>query len=213
MVLVAIMVLMIVIGIKRGFVRSFFKCTKMLIVIILTSIVGAFLTGICQEAFVNDMFEGKISTFIVDKALESEGEIDLDSLIEQLPPIAKSVVSMSMIQEYFDSTDGSTLEIAKKVGAKVERLVIRAVSKMAAYIIAFIATFIVCSIIILIIEKFCELPIISGVNKLLGLIWGLSGAYITVSVLVFFLSLFAGMDFIEGTIVSRLIYKIGLFTA
>ena len=100
--MLVIIALMIIIGIKRGFVKSFFKSTKMLIVILVTVLIGAILVAPCKENITNGMFEGKVSTLLVQEVEKSGAQLDADALKSELPATLVGLVPMDEVEEYLE---------------------------------------------------------------------------------------------------------------
>lgn len=211
-VIALLIVIMVLLGIKRGFIKSVFKSTKMLLVILVTFIIGSLVVSICKDAFVSGMFEGKISEKLVARVGESDENLDFEGIKDGLPQIVQNIVPMDEMEEHFSTLSGNNVEKAQNIGAKVEATLINVVSSIIGYATAFILSFIICSIAIFLIEKFFELPVLGFVNHLAGFLWGLASAYLAVSFFVCLVALFFGKEFIEGTIFTRTIYNFGLFT-
>lgn len=199
-------------GIKQGFIKSFFQYTKLTIVIIITMLLGAYLVGFCQEQFVAPRIEDKVSAVLVEKAESAGDSLKYEDLTSGLPSIVEKVLNARVFKSYFDSLKGSAVEVADKLGENIENVAISVISKIMAYFITFVLAYVLCTILIIFIERIFELPVLNGVNKILGSVWGLSHAYVFLSFAACVAMLLFGSDFVEGTIVTRLIYKIGLFT-
>ncbi len=202
----------VLLGIKQGFIKSFFQYTKLTIVIIITMLLGAYLVGFCQEQFVAPRLEDKVSAVLVEKAESAGDSLKYEDLTSGLPSIVKKVLNARVFKSYFESLKGSAVEVADKLGEKIENVAISVISKIMAYFITFVLAYVLCTILIIFIERIFDLPVLNGVNKFLGSIWGISHAYVFLSFAACFAMFLFGSDFIEGTIVTRLIYKIGLFT-
>ena len=199
-------------GIKQGFIKSFFQYTKLTIVIVLTVLLGSYLVGFCEEKLVAPRIEDKVSAALVQRAESAGDSLKYEDLTAGLPSIVKRVLNSGTFKNYFESLTGSATEVADKLGEKIENVAISILSKILAYFITFVLAYVLCTILIIFIERIFELPVLNGVNKILGSIWGLSHAYVFLSFAACVAMLLFGSDFVEGTIVTRLIYKIGLFT-
>ena len=204
--------LIVFLGVKRGFVKSFFKSTKIFFVILVTILIGSLVVSLCQNLFVNSWFEGTVSNRLVEKAESIEGELDFATIKDSVPAILTNFVSMDEIEKDFASLSGNKTEIAREIGKKIEGTVIDVVSNVIGYALAFVLSFIICTIAILIIEKVWEMPVLGWLNHLAGVLWGIASAYLWTSVAVCIIALIFGNEFVEGTYVTNLIYKIGLFT-
>lgn len=200
------------VGIKQGFIKSFFQYTKLTIVIVLTVLLGSFLVGFCQDYLVAPRIEDKVSEALVEKAESAGDSLEYEDLTAGLPSIVKSVLSAKGFESYFESLSGNSVEVADKLGEKIEGVAISVLSEILAYVITFVLAYVICSIAIIFVEKMFELPVLKGVNKFFGSIWGLSHAYLYLSFAACIAMLLFGSDFVEGTFVTRLIYRIGLFT-
>jgi hypothetical protein len=158
------------------------------------------------------MFEGTISQRLVEKVESIDGELDFDTVAEGIPVIVRKMIPMEEVEGYFLTLTGEKEDIALKLGDTIERVIIGIVSNVIGYVLAFVISFIVCSIVMFIIEKFCELPVLGWLNRIGGVLWGVANAYLVTSFIVLIVSFIFGADFINQTIVARIIYNIGLFT-
>ena len=211
-VIVALAALLVFLGIRRGFVKSFFKSTKIFFVILVTILIGSLVASLCQNWFVEGWFEGKVSSVLVEKVEEIDGEFTFEALTSGVPAIAKKLVPMDEIEEYYNTLSGNKVEIANEIGTKIENIAINVVSNVIGYVLAFVVAFIICTIAILIIENIWELPGLDWLNHAAGVLWGVANAYLVTSLVVCIVALIFGNAFIESTVVARIIYKIGLFT-
>ena len=211
-IMVLIIALLVILGIKRGLAKSFFKSTKIIFVILVTLLIGSLVVSLCQNLFVKNMFEGTISNRLVSYAEQSEGEFNFETVKEGIPAIVRNLVPMDEIEQKFSTLSGDKTENARVIGEQIEKIVIDVVSNVIGYVLAFIISFIICSIAIAIIVKVFELPVINWLNRLGGVFWGVANAYLTTSFLVCIIALIFGNDFVNGTVITKIIYYLGLFT-
>ena len=211
-IMVLIIALLVILGIKRGFVKSFFRSTKIVFVILVTVLIGAVFVSLCQNMFVNDMFEGKISDKLVAKAEKDSSNFGVEQISDELPTILINIIPMDEIESDLATMSGNVTEKAKMIGEKIEGTLISLVSNVFGYAIAFVVSFIICSVGIVILEKIFSLPVLSWLNRFGGVIWGFANAYLTTSFIVCIVALIFGNDFVNGTVVTKIIYYFGLFT-
>lgn len=209
---VAVVAIYVFIAVKQGFIKSFFKYMKMTIVIVLTIIIGANLVGVCEDYIVKDRFDGKIASVISSKLEQHVGDIDFSVVTDSIPDGVKGFLPMEKVENYFNSLEGDAKEVAQKIGQKIENTAIELISKIIAYIATFVIMYIACSLGILLLEKWVELPVFKGINKIFGCIWGLSHAYVFLSLAACVLMMVAKDSFIEATFIAELLCKYGLFT-
>ena len=199
-------------GYKRGFVKSFFQSTKLLLVILATFLIGSFVVALCQDAFVEPMIEGKITDKLVARAEQNEGEFGFEIVEDEIPTIVQNLIPMDNVEQYFETLSGDKTEVASAIGTRIEGVLINIVSNIVGYILSFIVAFTVLSVVIWLLDKFFNLPVLNVANRLAGIIWGVASAYLTTSTLVCIIALVFGNEFVIGTIVTKLIYYIGLFS-
>ncbi len=211
MAMAALVVLVMYISIKRGFIKSFLRATKLIFVIMMTSVLGGYLVGICEELFVIDMFRGKISPLLVEK-VQASGGFDFDALISGLPSVVQNVIPTQSLNDYCASLSGSAVDVAQKMGSAVEGFLIMIVAKIIAYAITFILSYILLSILIKLVDKVLDIQVFSVIDKVFSFVWGIANSYIYVSIAIFIVMLVFGRELIEGSYISRFIYKYGLFT-
>ena len=203
---------MVFLGVKRGFVKSFFKSTKIFFVIIVTILIGSLVVTLCQNLFVKSWFEGTISEKFVEKAANMPEISDFNDLKEEIPAFVQNLLPIEELEKDFADLSGNATDIARAMGEKVEGSLIGMVSSVIGYILAFVVSFIICTIAILIIEKIWEMPVLGWLNHIAGVLWGIASAYLWSSVAVFVIALIFGSEFVNGTALTRLVYNIGLFT-
>lgn len=212
LVMVAVAVLAICITVKRGFIKSFFAGTRMIIVVLVTILLGSSLTGFCRDLFVADMIDGKISSALVQRAEESGEQLDVDSMISSIPEPFSKLIPTDTVKEYFAQTEADGVEAAREVGKRMEDKLIDAISSIASYVAVFVITFLLCTVGVWVLDKIFKLPVLNSINKVLGFVLGTFDAYFYLSALACLAMLVLGADLVEGTLITRLIYKIGLFT-
>ena len=199
-------------SVKRGFVKSFLKSTKLIFVIIVTLLIGSLVVSVCQTAFVSGMFEGKISEKLVAQAEQSDGELTFETIKDGIPDIVENIVPMDEIEKDYAMLSGDKTEIANQVGEKIEGVLTVIVSNVIGYILAFVISFIICTVAIWLIGKFFEIPGLKWLNRLAGVLWGLASAYLTTSFVSCIVALIFGNGFIAETVITKFIYNIGLFS-
>ena len=162
--------------------------------------------------FVNDMFEGKIGDKLVARAQQDAVNFGMEQINDELPPMVKNLIPMNEVEDHFYSLSGTNTEKARAIGSEIEHSIISIVSNVFGYLIAFVFSFVICTIAIFLLDKFFELPAFGWLNRIGGVFWGAANAYLTASFLVCVIALIFGNDFVNGTIVTKIIYYFGLFT-
>ena len=201
-----------ILGVLRGGAKSFFKSTKFIIVILVTLLIGSLMVTLCQNLFVSKMFDGKVSDELVARVEQSNGEFTFKTVKECVPDMIQKLVPMDEIEQKFDGLTGSGAENARAIGEHIENTVTKIVSNIVGYVVAFIISFILCTIAIFLIQKLVEIPSLKWLNRIAGILYGIVSAYFTTSTIAIIVAILFGYEFIDGTIVTKFIYNIGLFT-
>lgn len=202
----------LVLGVIRGGAKSFFKSTKLIIVIIVTLLIGSLMVTICQNLFVAKMFDGKISAKLVEQVEQGNSELTFETVKAGVPTIIQKLVPMDEMEQKFNGLSGSSLDNARAIGGYIEKTATNMVSNVIGYVLAFVLSFVICSVAIFFIEKMVEIPMLKWVNTIAGVLYGIVSAYFTTSTIAIIVAILFGYEFIDGTMVTRIIYNIGLFT-
>lgn len=210
-ILLALVVFIIIRAVKRGFVGSVFKLSKILIVLLATVLLGGMVSDLCSDMFVSSWFDGKISSQFVS-AVTQGGEATSQSLVDSLPIYFRNLLPADAINKQFADFSGGAQELAVSLGKTVENALVSVISSVIGYAITFLAMFLLFSLVVLILEKFVELPVLKQINKVLGLAWGVAYAYLFVSIAVCIIGFFVDESFVASTYVLRFFNSIGLFT-
>ncbi len=207
----AICAIIVFIACKRGFVKSFFKFSKVILSILTTYLLRDFAAGICEKLFVKGWFEGTISGSLVDK-VRSEGATSFDSLFDSLGA-AKGFVPRDELQSTYEAAAlGSAEDAAFELGTKIEGSLISMLSMIIGCVLMFVISLIVFAILAKILEKVVKLPALKQLDKFLGFLWGLAYAYVLLGMLTSISSIFIDPSLIENTVIFKFFYEHGLFT-
>lgn len=195
--------------IKRGFVGSIFKLSKIIVVLLATALFGGLVSDLCADLFVGGWFNGMFSSYFAETATEGASA---ESFIESMPTFFRNILPIDSIKEQYSSFSGGAAELAASLGRSVESALTAVVARIVGYIITFIVAFALFSVVAWLLEKFVKLPVLKQVNTILGLFWGIGYAYLFMSVITCVVGFFVDEAFINSTLVFRLLHSIGLFT-
>lgn len=210
--MLAISAFIIFISCKKGFVRSFFKFSKVILSILITYLLRGFAASTCEKLFVRNWFSGNISEKLVQKVQQGGESVNFDTLFDSLPQIVKNLVSRDDLRDQFDSFVGSGEQSAVSIGTKIEESLISIVSTLIGCILLFIIVFALLSLAAFLLGKIAEAPVLKQMNFLLGLLWGVASSYVLMSLITCILMFFVDSAFINETKVLQFFYIHGLFT-
>lgn len=210
--MLAISAFVIFISCKKGFVKSFFKFSKVILSILITYLLRGFAASTCEKLFVRNWFSGNISEKLVQKVQQGGESVNFDTLFDSLPQIVKNLLSKDDLRNQFDSFVGSGEQSAISIGTKIEESLISIVSTLIGCILLFIIVFALLSLVAFILGKIAEAPVLKQMNFLLGLLWGVASSYVLMSLITCILMFFVDSAFINETKVLQFFYVHGLFT-
>lgn len=176
-ILIALLVLAFFIGYKKGFVKSVWKITALILTIALIFILKApavkFLSGTNLAATINT----KIS-----ESLPQGGGVDIAQTLN-LPEFLRGEVDSQITTE-------QGLPISDTVNSSLTSLFITIIACIGLFIIIRL----ILAAVFMIITAVTELPLIKGVNKLVGGLLGAVNILFIVYLLLAVMSLFASAD-------------------
>ena len=210
-ILVAVyMASVIILNTKKGFAKTFLEGLKSIAIILLATLLTPLFSGMCSDYLVSGWFEGTITPSFVETAEQAGDNFNIETIMESLPAETKDVMAVIDVETLADDLSG--VELANELGGRLEGFITGIVSYIITYIVISILLTIIISIAFKAIEKVVEIPVLKNLNRLLGFAWGIISAYIQMSVIMFFISMFMGSEFLEGTYISGFIYEYGLLS-
>lgn len=193
-IVIALLLFFLFWGFHRGFLRIILTTMALVVTIVLASVLVPWFSGVLEKTSLGDTIHSKIEGY-VDKSLgdpmvESVKSVQ-DTVIDNLPLpnfIKKDFNNNNTPEEYL------TLQISTFSDYLKTRLSSLALSA-AAYIILMILIFIILRILLLISKVIQKAPVIGGVNRILGAIFGLLEGLLILWSLCLILMLISGTPF------------------
>lgn len=221
MILVAVILITVISGWKKGFIRTF-----MGLVSFAASLIVTWLLYNPVAKFIYDKFLfGTVSGYI-DNVFEAElggSGASLERLFAELPD------SFTNFLNRFSTTDEAAAFYSENTGAtssQLSRFMAEPIAESLSKIIAFIGLFIIIYIILKLLTKLLDnivkLPLLNGVNKFLGFVLGvLLGLFIAWILAIAFNALLPQLSSLfpnlfkpntaDTTIIMRFLYNFNLF--
>ena len=167
-VLAAVMAATVFKAVKRGFVKSLFSLLTVAASIILALMFYKELSIYINEEFVHEPINSYVSGFVADKS--SGGTVDGESVVHSLPEglLTVSGVLGIDLDDAVNGLSGVPEDIANAISEKLSK----AVSDVIAFVCVFFVSFIALSILCYVLDTFAKLPVLHGINKLLGFLLG-----------------------------------------
>lgn len=199
---VALLVVNVLDGRKKGFVKMILSFAATVLSWLIAAELSQPLAQWANEAFVHGMISGSI-----EKAIADSLGGGTNSLIEAIPDYIASAAETagislhSLALQLSDTVDSA--QAAEKIYAAVEGAFVVPAIRIVAFFIVFAVCERVFAILIGIINKFFKLPVIKGINRILGCFAGALKGAVIMSVICILLSLVI-MILPENEIVSEI---------
>ena len=191
LVTIAIIVICVLIGYKRGFIKTVFDLAGMLIAVILTVLISP---------VVASMMKGSPSIYdSLHTKIEKHVHINFDAEGHSLSQYLDDLEVPDKVGDYLLDGGKTLEEVASSSVDAVNARIVDKLTVMAINCIAFILTLIVVMIVItivaMVLDLVSKLPGINMLNKTLGIAAGAIEAYLILSVIGVIIMTFSTSDF------------------
>lgn len=139
----------------------------------LASLLGAsiFSQNIAPVLF-TQFFENNFTTSI-EKTLADGGQVQLDQLVEKYAGFLPDEIQAGIIQSAGGVLTGSAPELADQVVRQVIAPLLTPIIAIVVFFVAFALCKVIVGFVVAVLTNFNRIPILGGVNKLLGFAMGL----------------------------------------
>lgn len=164
-VVLAFLAVMVIIGLKNGFVKMVFSIVSLIATIILTIIIGPHVaTYLKENTSVYETVQQKTCLFIENALIKMEDEAGESKKIEDLP--LPDVIKDKLLE----NNNEETYELfgAESLGEYISEYVSNVVVKAIAFCGTFIVILIAIKLVVYLLDLISKLPLLNGVNKTLG---------------------------------------------
>ena len=223
-VVILILLLFFISGWRKGFLRILFTTFSIVITIAVSGLLTEPSAGLLQEkTFVGPFVQEKVSAYVNEKTADllpqaavggasevtDEETSDIRTEDDFIDSLLLPVFVKDIIKGRNNITDYAKLQVAdfqEYMASQITGIII----KIIAFLLLMIIVFILLRLIIYIIKFVDRIPVIHGINHLLGAVLSLAEALIIIWLLCLLLSLFAGSEF--GSDVLRVIHASSFLT-
>ena len=171
-VLVAVMAATLFKAAKRGFIGSLFSLVTVAVSIIAAMMFYKELSVYINDAHIYKPVEEYVLSLIADTVAENGGTFDFSALPEGIFTAADAIgVDINeMLVDFSGEAETFAVSLAVKIAATV--------SNILAFVIIFLAAFIVLKLVSLLLDIVAKLPVLHGLNKTLGILFGAVEAFV-----------------------------------
>lgn len=211
--LLALFAFMALRGYFKGFMKMILSFGRLVLAVVVTIIFGSAFSGWIDETFVNppiyDWVYGKISE------LAGNAVTNVDEFLEGLPGIFKNFVNSEAFQDKYGEAGASVDALVTDVSTSVSSAMSAVISTVIGYVLLFVLSFVIFTVVIWLVGKFANLPVIQTGDKILGLVVGAVSGLLAVallaSVLYLIVYLTGDLSAYENSVIFKFVKDINVF--
>ncbi|PWM26833.1 MAG: hypothetical protein DBX36_03750 [Oscillospiraceae bacterium] len=175
-ILAVIIILPVILGIKRGFVKTVMGLVSVLIAICASYILTPYLSPLCRNKIVEPYMRTPVESQI-ESMLDASGEtFDTESLenLSEIPDVVKNICDTFGIdiQDIKSNEEIDKQSPDQSISDHITELILSRTAYIIAFISVFIAAAIVLRIITIILCAICKMPILNSINRIAGAVFG-----------------------------------------
>ncbi len=176
-VLVSVFAITVIVNAKRGFVRSIWGLLRAVLSLGASVLFGGELGDMLFERFAKQKFTDIAYDALSNMVTENNGSYNISELFSSMSDGFRSLMIRfgadieALGADYSEAHAASTIEL-NNLASDIATPVAKVVSHAVGYVIVFLAVFIVITIIGWVIRLMAELPVLKGINHLLGGVFG-----------------------------------------
>lgn len=194
-VVIAFLVVFMIIGFRKGFLRILFTTFSVVIVIALSALLTQPISEFLNEkTSVGSFVSTRISTFVNERTESLETDLVIgaeDTFVDSLPLpgfLKTDIKENNTINNYAEM---GVRTFAEYVSARLTSIVMKALT----FVILALVIFIILRIIVFLLKIIDHIPIIRGINRLFGAILGLLEGLLILWCIFIFIMIFSGTTF------------------
>lgn len=169
-IVIAFLAFMGMLGLKKGFIKMLFSIVSLIVTIILTMVINPRVSDYLRnKTKVYETVQEKTCEFIEDTILKAEEGEEGGKTIEELPfpDIIKNKLLENNNEDTYSLLGANTL--GEYISIYIANIIVNAIAFCATFFVIFIAI----RLVVYLLDLLSRLPLINGMNKLLGLALGL----------------------------------------
>lgn len=177
LIIIAVLVLFISIGYKRGFTGSLIKLASFAIALVLAFVLYKPVANIVRE---NTSIDEKIESSIIDTFSKEKDEEEVENT-ENLPE--------SIVQNISNEIENATIDARNNIVEQTAKSTTNTIINVGSGLVIFIAVRFILFIVSLFVREITKLPIIKQIDKTGGIIYGLIEGMVIIFIILGIISL------------------------
>lgn len=196
-ILAALLAVCLIVGWKRGFVKSLMDLASNLIAFILARVVSVQLAPQIFAQYFEQRAYSSLNRELASAGSSASSQVQsaLDSIPESLDGFLGmlGVDKKSMASALSQKLEESGADIAEVLMNNIVSPVLTAIIKLLVFVAVFVLAVLILKIAALLLDKLTELPAVKQANEIFGLLFGAVKGVIVIAVACFALELIAGV--------------------
>lgn len=196
-ILAALLAVCLIVGRKRGFVKSLMDLASNLIAFILARVVSVQLAPQIFAQYFEQRAYSSLNRELASAGSSASSQVQsaLDSIPESLDGFLGmlGVDKKSMASALSQKLEESGADIAEVLMNNIVSPVLTAIIKLLVFVAVFVLAVLILKIATLLLDKLTELPAVKQANEIFGLLFGAVKGVIVIAVACFALELIAGV--------------------
>ncbi len=196
-ILAALLAVCLIVGWKRGFVKSLMDLASNLIAFILARVVSVQLAPQIFAQYFEQRAYSSLNRELASAGNSASSQVQsaLDSIPESLNGFLGmlGVDKKSMASALSQKLEESGADIAEVLMNNIVSPVLTAIIKLLVFVAVFVLAVLILKIATLLLDKLTELPAVKQANEIFGLLFGAVKGVIVIAVACFALELVAGV--------------------
>lgn len=174
LIIVLIMAATIITAVKRGFIVSLFSLVSLIVAFVVALAFCEPLGEYFNDAFVYSYVEPHVADLIDSEGIEKIESDAVGAMLDNLPEeIHKAIDVLNIdVEKLIGDIVIAPENIAEILAVKISGLV----SKALAFIVLFLAALIILKVVCFVLNALSKLPVLKGINKTFGLLFGIAEA-------------------------------------
>ncbi len=217
LILLALLMLFIGIGIKNGFVRSILSMVAAVVAAVLATVLSAPVAQAVYDSFFKASIETAIAAQLPDISSAQTTVANVQVAVSLIPQTlvdmaAKMGIDVPTIATQAGNFDLGAANIAAEITEKIAQPVAVSLLRVLSFVAVFLIAYVVLQIVVYIISKFFDLPVLKTFNRGLGGIVGaVKGVFFVVTAALLLhasAAVVSNTEFIEAVNSSKIINMI-----
>ncbi len=161
----------------RGFMKSVLSLGRLALSFVITILFGSKFAGFLDQKFINPPIYKAVTNKLLDIAgdVKASAEGGVEAFVEKVPETFRQYLNLESV-DASSEIDALAVEWSRTISDGISGVV----SAVVGYILLFVIAFVLLTVVIAILSKIADLPVISSMDKLLGLAAGVVSGVVAV---------------------------------